>query len=477
MDFVRTLRAGTAIGAKQRAESRRKTQADQRRDKVRKLLTAKYQKKFGKSVPTTVIADQVNRFLDSVPPTSHNLEALEGRIATAGSKVRGKSVTKTPAHKPRQENLDALSDFKKNPANRQASANKIKDNYYSTGDSSMPMTEDDEWAAITKYNNQLYQEEMRQEQTKKERQKRHLRYELDRQIKEKRDAKRAFEDEERSYLDYEKEAMRQQEEAEKQKERERKEQRLSEQQLRDKQRREDVIRKEMEESEERMQEQIRLERMRREVELERRAEQERKQIQRETLTKMKEESMKIREHQRAREQLEREQDLKRQQRQMERDEMEERGRRENTLRKDERNRALIEMAMKTGGGQAQREEAEMEEKRLAEQRRVLEQRQDDEEEIKMLIAQETKRNMREALKRQVEEHRRTKELEKGEDRIQAEMWRRSEEAAKKQEEANAKVIKDMNRRNQDYIMNQMITTKQARAVSYTHLTLPTNREV
>jgi Mg2+ and Co2+ transporter CorA len=194
MDFVRTLRTATAIGTKRRVESIRKDKKDTRKDKMRKLLVAKYQKKFGKSVPLAVINDQVNRFLDSMQLTNHNLEILESRIIATASKVRGKSETKTPVQKPKQENLDVLSDYKQSKRVANMSVDKMKRDYYSTEDS---MTEDDEWAAIIRHNNELYQEEMRQEDVRRIKQKRHLRYELDKQIQEKREIQKSIDNEEK----------------------------------------------------------------------------------------------------------------------------------------------------------------------------------------------------------------------------------------------------------------------------------------
>lgn len=476
MDFFKSLRSSTSIGAKALAESQKRTQTDKRKDNLRKLLVAKYKRKYGKSIPSSVIVTQVNRFLDTMPLTGRNLDILEQRIRAAGGRPKNGKVVEAP--ETARENLKgtglaSLSDFKKDQENVQVNSPKQvneyamsplkrQEDYATAGDSSMPMDEDEEWAAIMKYNQGLYKEEARQDELRKAREKRYLMNELRKQMKEKEEAKKLMEDEENQYKMYQTDYLRKQKEIDMKKEEERKKLLLSEQQLRNRQLVEDAIRKQMEEEESKEQDRKMVNRMREEIELARRTEARRREQQREIMTKMVEDSLKLKEQQKVQAVIEKEQDVKRQKRQQEIAEMQEREWRENMKRKDDRNRLLMENSQKTGGAKAQREEAELEDRRMKEQMRIMNERQDEDERIRILNQMEAKKNMQAILQRQMEERKRRKEEEDDDDRKQALMWQQETELARKQEEMNLKRQEEFKKRHQDYLMNQMITSRQSK---------------
>jgi hypothetical protein len=487
MDFFKSLRSSTSIGAKVLAQSQRRTKVDKRKETLCKLLIAKYKRKYGKTVPSTVIVAQVNRFVDTMPLTGRNLEKLEQCIQVAGGKVpykNGKAVPEMARENVKSTELPSLSDFKKNTqANREenglaTSCPIMQEEYATAGDSSMPMTEDEEWAAIMKYNQGLYKEEARQEELRKMREKKYLMNELKKQMREKEEMKKAMDQEEQEYMTYQTNALKRQKEIEVLKEEERRRLLLSEQQLRSRQTMEDAFRKQMEEEESKEQDRRLVERMREAIELERRTERKRREQQREIMTKMIEDSLKIKEKQKAQEIIEKEQDVKRQKRQQEIAEMQEQEWKENMRRKDERNRLLMENSERTGGAKTQREEAELENRRMNEQMRIMNERQDEEERVRILNQMEAKKNMRAILDKQIEEKKRMKGEEEEDDRKQVEMWQRETELARQQEEMNLRRQEEFKRRHQDYLMNQMVTTRQSRGgKGMTHRDFMLNKKV
>ena len=324
------------------------------------------------------------------------------------------------------------------------------------------MTEDDEWGSIIKFNHSLYQEEVRQEMLRKERQKKYMKSELDKQIKEKHDIKDAINKQENDYLEYQSWYLKHQNELEKQKEKERRDQMLNEKHLREKQRKDNAMRREMEDNENKDQDRKLVQRMRQEIAIEHNAELARRKMERETLTKMMEESLKSKEEQKLFEKREKEDDIKRQERQKQLDEIKEKEWRDNMRRKDEHNKLLVENSLKAGGSKIIKNDIEVEDKRRLDQMRILEQRADEEEEIKLLTAIEAKRNMKEVLNKQVEEKHKRKQFEKNEDKEQAQMWKEKTRLMDEQEKKNERVFKEASMKNQDYIMRQMIATRQER---------------
>jgi len=487
MDFFRSLRSSTSIGAKALAESKRRTKVDKRNETLCKLLVNKYKRKYGKAVPATVIAAQVNRFVDTMPLTGRNLEILEQRIQAAAGKVNpknGKAVPETARENIKSIDIASLNELKNNTeANREEnrfamSYPRIQEEHVTAGDSSMPMTEDEEWAAIMKYNQGLYKEEARQEQLRKMREKRYLKTELKKQMQEKEERKKAMEKEEQEYVMYQTDVLKRQKEIELQKEEERRKLLLSEQELRNRQSMEDAFRKQMEEEENKEQDRRRIEKMKNAIELERATERKRKEQQKEMMTKMIEDSLKLKEKQKAEELIEKKEDVKRQKRQQEINEMQEKEWKENMKRKDERNRLLMENSERAGGARAQKEEAELEDRRMKELMRVMNERQDENERIKILNQMEAKKNMRQILDKQIEEKKRRKQEEEEEDKKQAEMWQRETHLAKQQEEMNLKRLEEFKKRHQDYLMNQMVTTREVKGgKGMTHRDLLINKKI
>ena len=444
------------------AESRKKAENDKRRDKLNKLLVAKYQRKYGKSIPLNIIVREVNTFLDTMKPTAQNMKVLEDRLLSSTGKApkmdkRKASMPAAVRKRPEPAELSHLSEFHEKPV-----ASPVKQDLYSTGDSSMPMTEDDEWGSIIKFNHSLYQEEVRQEMLRKERQKKYMKSELDKQIKEKHDIKDAINKQENDYLEYQSWYLKHQNELEKQKEKERRDQMLNEKHLREKQRKDNAMRREMEDNENKDQDRKLVQRMRQEIAIEHNAELARRKMERETLTKMMEESLKSKEEQKLFEKREKEDDIKRQERQKQLDEIKEKEWRDNMRRKDEHNKLLVENSLKASGSKIIKNDIEVEDKRRLDQMRILEQRADEEEEIKLLTAIEAKRNMKEVLNKQVEEKHKRKQFEKNEDKEQAQMWKEKTRLMDEQEKKNERVFKEASMKNQDYIMRQMIATRQER---------------
>eukprot|EP00826_Nyctotherus_ovalis_P023488 TRINITY_DN1803_c0_g1_i8.p1 TRINITY_DN1803_c0_g1~~TRINITY_DN1803_c0_g1_i8.p1 ORF type:complete len:499 (-),score=248.08 TRINITY_DN1803_c0_g1_i8:199-1695(-) len=461
MRFYKSLRTGDKPADK--GNSTKQVDSEKHKDKMRKLLLAKFKHKYENSIPESVVLSHVNRFLDTSHLTAANLEALEDEILKAVGRTRPPPEPKAPKSKEAQsvkgKGSSRAAPTRKPQKTQKHTQKKQEQPAAQTVEDPLFMGEDDEWAEVMKYNNELYKEERRQELLQKERVKRHLKSELDRQIQEKEDQKRRFEQEDKNYSEYEQERLKKVNEEERKKEEERRRKVQYERDMRDRQRREDEMRRELEDRESKEQEQMMVERMLEELEVERKFEQEKRLVEKETLKRIMEEGKRQKEQQKALSMREREEDVKRQEMQSKIAEMQEKEYKENMRRKDERNKLLIENSMKHGGAKASKEEAEMEDRKMREQMQIIERRQDEEEELRVLASLEAKKNMKKILDKQIEEHKQKKQLEKSEDLVQAAMWRQEQELAKRQEEANAQRQKDSNMRHQDYLLTQIEVSK------------------
>ena len=452
-------------GSRSVKDSKENIEATKRRDELCKMLLAKFQGKYP-SIPKPVILNKINNFLDTTPLTAQNLNELEDSILAAVGKCKNKPEIKKEIAKPNDVEDDRISVM--SGASDFVTIHKGPKELLNTKTKMAPSetldyrAEEDEWAAIIKFNNKLYQEEIRQDRLRKTREKRFIMSELNRQMEEKNEIKNANKDEENKYLDYQKSYLKHQQDLANEAVQERKMLITSEKLLRDKQRKEDALRKRMEEVESKEQDKQMMERMKKEQELERMAEIARKNVETETLKKMMKESLKLREEQKGLLVLEKEQDIKRLTRQNEIDELKEREWRENMKRKDERNRLIMENSLKAGGGKTLKEEALLADQKIKEQMSVIEARANAEEELQLLKQENAKQRMKEMLDKQIEEKKQKKKYELQQSQEQAAMWKRDSELNRQQDEINSNKRKEVYKRNQDYLLKQIEAAKKTK---------------
>eukprot|EP00826_Nyctotherus_ovalis_P063466 TRINITY_DN9309_c0_g4_i2.p1 TRINITY_DN9309_c0_g4~~TRINITY_DN9309_c0_g4_i2.p1 ORF type:complete len:522 (-),score=155.60 TRINITY_DN9309_c0_g4_i2:174-1643(-) len=456
-------RVSSSKSQKRSATSKENIESEKRREELCRLLLSKFENKYP-SIPKPVILNKINHFLDSNALTVNNLEALEDSILAAVGKCKPKADNKEETKDDdRISVMSGASDFiKRRSKSKELVRAKTRMIPTENADEN---SEENEWADIMKLNMRLHQEEVRQERLAKQRQKRYMMHELDRQVNEKKEISVANKQEDNAYLEYQELYLRQQNELEKKRKEERKTQMKEEKLLRDRQRKEDALRRHMEEAENKAQDRQLMEQMNKEKELERKIEMERKRIERETIRGMMEESLRLKEEQKALSKVEIEEDIKRLNRQREIAELQEKEWKENMKRKDERNRLLVETSLKSGGAKALKQETLLADTRAQEQMAQIEKKQNEEEEIRLQMLEAARKNMKDILDKQVEEKRLRKRQEMSEGMQQAEMWNKENELGRHQDAANEKKLKDANKKHQDYLLKQMEMGRRRRGVS------------
>eukprot|EP01022_Parablepharisma_sp_SALTPOND_P014561 TRINITY_DN1993_c0_g1_i1.p2 TRINITY_DN1993_c0_g1~~TRINITY_DN1993_c0_g1_i1.p2 ORF type:complete len:530 (+),score=145.11 TRINITY_DN1993_c0_g1_i1:2285-3874(+) len=452
-------------------DSKEKLEAGKRREELKNLLVTKFQTKYAnKSIPLSVILNQVNRFLDTMPLTAQNLQILDDRIVAAigkgGAKIESKKDE--PAHDDddRLSVMSGASDFVESKTKtKQFLDTKTKQVKGEDGDEVKPKSEEDEWVAIMKFNNALYKEEMKQEQLKKAQKKQFMKSELDKQIKEKRELNKRAKEEEQAYLEYQKKHLKELEELEKKKKEDQKAQIKLEKQTRDKQRKEDALRKKIEQMENKKQDKKLIDRMKQEMELEKKAEQERKELEKTTIKKMMEESMKLKEEQKVFALKEREEDIKRQEQQKKLAELQEKEWKDNLMKKDERNKKLLENALKAAGGKGLKAEEQLADQKMKEQIELLAKKKEEEEKKKTKYTKEKQKEVKAMLDKQVEEKKIRKTTDKVQSQQQAEMWKKDLNLHHEQEQTNLHKQKELNKKHQEYLLKQMELAKKGKGSS------------
>ena len=468
-------KSNVSKSAKVTAEGKEKTEAGKRREELKSLLVNKFLSKHAdKGIPQAIILEHVNKFLDTMSLTAPNLQLLDERILAAAvkpkPKVEAKVTEKSPAAadvKDDDDKLSVMSGASDFAGNDKRKSNKILDSKTrhvkgGEGEEVKPKNEEDEWVAIMKFNNALYNEEMKQEQLKKAQQKQLMKSELDKQIKEKHEIHQRTKEEEQAYLDYQKKHMQDLEELEKKKEEDRRSQIKSEKQSRDQQRKSDLLRKRIEEAENKKQDQKLIERMKQELEFEKKADKDRKDLEKTTVKRMMEESLKFKEDQKMMSVKEKVDDIKRQEQQSKLSEMQEKEWKDNMSKKDERNKKLLANAEKAAGSKGLKGEALEIDQQTKEQMDLLNKKQVEQEAKKQKYMKEKKIEMKTTLDKQIEEKKGRKVADKLQNQQQAQMWKKDLDLHHEEEQKNSEKLKEVNMKHQEYLLKQMEQAKKAK---------------
>ncbi len=476
----------TSKGAKVTDDKQEKLEAAKRREELKTLLMTKFQTKYaGKAIPLSILQSQIDHFLDTMPLTAANLDTLDRRILEAWKpSQKGKAeeeAKRLAAADKDDDNISVMSGatdvMETRTKNRQMLDTKVRHVKGEDGEPLKPKNEEDEWAAIMKFNGKLYKEEMNQEQLKKVRQKMFVKTELEKQMKEKEQLKQRSKEEEQAYLEYQKKHLEELDELEKEKQAERRQQIITEKASRDKQRKEDALRKRIEEREDKKRDQELITRMKLELELEKKADAERKDLEKRTVKKMMEESLKLKEEQKVFQVREREEDVRLQEQQKKLADMQEAERVTNLMRKDERNKKLMEAAIKTTGGKGLKAAEIEEDHKLNSQMQMLYEKQKLADEKKNKHRKVKQMEVKDILEEQVKEKKSRKLVDKRQGEQQADMWKKDLAVHSQQEQINLQKLKEVNKKHQDYLLKQMEMAKKGKVSTMSEQEYMLNKQI
>ena len=335
--------------------------------------------------------------------------------------------------------------------------------------------EGNEWNAINKYNKKLYDEQIREERMKDNEMKRRTKEDLDNQVKQK--LKREYEEvlKEKESDKIFQEHLKHIDELEKEKQEALRKQILREKKNRDAQIKDEYTRKRIEQLKQRKFERNLIKNIKEEMEKEKQAAIQKKIKENEALKKVIRENELYKEKQKELLQKEKEEDIE-SYKEMERNELKkdlERKRYFDNIRRfankyDENETAKILNQMKKD----QKDEDEKVYQLMMEKNR-----QEEEKEKKDKIKRkEDKIAMRKFLDMQIEEKKKDMELEKAINDEQARIWNMDCKKYSEDEKRINKIIRDMNKRNLDSIMEQMKKRKGKKNQSMSEVEYAINRE-
>ena len=333
----------------------------------------------------------------------------------------------------------------------------------------------DEWMAMANYNKKMYERQIKEEKEKDAEIKRRTKEDLDNQVKQK--LKREYEEvlKEKEGEKIFQEHLKHIDELEREKQEALKQQILREKKNRDAQIKDEYVRKRIEQLKQRKFERNLIKNIKEEMEKEKQAAIQKKIKENEALKKVIRENEIYKEKQRELLQKEKEEDIQ-SYKEMERNEMKkdlERKRYFDNIRRfankyDENETAKILNQMK-------KDQKDEDEKVL--QFMMAKNKQDEEKEKQAKIKRnQDKKAMKKFLDMQIEEKRKDMEIEKAINDEQARIWNADCKKYTEDEIRINKIIKDMNRRNLDSIMEQMRKRKEKKKQSMTNAEYAMNRE-
>ena len=417
------------------------------------------------------IQDQKNKNLNSTLNQNEHYNKIEIKKErklrpSASVEMPNNKYNKRKYRNPEEELAELEKDFEEEEKERNAKRNYTRIDFSGVGD---------EWTAMANYNKKMFEKQLKEEKEKDAEIKRRTKEDLDNQVKQK--LKREYEEvlKEKESDKIFQEHLKHIDELEREKQEALKKQILREKKNRDAQIKDEYTRKRIEQLKQRKFERNLIKNIKEEMEKEKQAAIQKKIKENEALKKVIRENELYKEKQKELLQKEKEEDIE-SYKEMERNELKkdlERKRYFDNIRRfankyDENETAKILNQMKKD----QQDEDEKVYQLMMEKNR-----QEEEKEKKDKIKRkEDKIAMRKFLDMQIEEKKKDMELEKAINDEQARIWNMDCKKYSEDEKRINKIIRDMNKRNLDSIMEQMKKRKGKKNQSMSEVEYAINRE-
>jgi len=457
------LRCSTA-----KPDSRPRPDTGKSRDKVKDLLLNKLLKKFAQYPSAkTIIPPKVTKMLNQSRLTDANLKKLEQEILDAikadeiEQKKKLQEKTKKTSGVPSQVGKQEQKQIEKVENKSKVSKNEQEiDDFLLDGKPSrrIQYNDDQDWDAILKFNAELHQEELRQEEEKRLKQKNYVKTELEKQKQEKVKIQEKAKEETEQYDQLEKQHLQFLDKLEKEKEEGLKKRKMDEKARLDKQLKDNKMRKYMEDLENKKYEESLVDRCRRELEDEKMTMQKRKDMQREYHKKTMEENeinKKLQMEQLAQQKEQEKKDLIAYAKILE---QQEEARNNEVKNREKRTQDLMSRMADTVI-------KKQDEKRAAEDQKVIQyqmekelrDKMDDDERLRRI--KESKQEMRKYLTGQMDEKKKKFIEEKQDNLKQAEVWKKEQQMYTTEERAIREKMLATNKEYAEYLKKQMNKNK------------------
>eukprot|EP00828_Plagiopyla_frontata_P045177 TRINITY_DN764_c0_g1_i11.p1 TRINITY_DN764_c0_g1~~TRINITY_DN764_c0_g1_i11.p1 ORF type:complete len:503 (-),score=92.71 TRINITY_DN764_c0_g1_i11:67-1575(-) len=470
-------------GPKLTEERKQRLLAIQQRESLKGMIVNKFLEKYGGKKNQQLINDEVSKFIRNQKVTEENLKALEAKIkAETGNQQQqsqqgSKPVSKAPSkasEKPSMRDVRELSEHHGPlPGQQQyqysqqggSEAQSITSSKAPRSVYQLP-DEDDEWAAILRFDQELYKKEKELEQQREYEQKRKIKNELDKQLHEKHQIKQMDNEEQDEYNKMQEKMLEIYDQREREKEQERQRKIMHEKQSRDRQLQDEIRRKKDERKREKEIDDLLVQRIKEELTMEQELIRERKKEEREHLQKVLKESEENKFRQEEENKQERLADIRAQNEYIRLVEEQEREREQELKKREEKAKAFMAMMSDTVIKDQKAQIAE-EESKILRHYKDKELREKEEDRQKRLKEKQQKEEMRQFLNKQVQEKEQRKKMEDELNSKQAQFWKKDTDEFFDNEKRKNDYIKQVNLKHADILQQQMSDKHSKNCLLYT----------
>lgn len=449
--------------------------AIQQREQLKGLIVNKFLEKYNaKNKPqySAFVDKQVNDFIKNEKLTEDNLKRLEQRIqsfqnqpshhnqATGAANSKGGAPQNLPPIQGSQDKADRLQGDNRSVKSQQGRPQVQQDDAVSCTSSMKPKSiyhvgdEDDEWAMILKFDQELYKKEREMDDMRHVEQMKKLRNELDRQIVEKNHLKGRDHEELQVYNKIQEKQLEIMDRRIKEKEDDKKRKILQEKMSRDKQLQEEHERKKHEKRREKEIDDLLVQRIKEELTMEQQLLKQRKQEEKSHLQKVLQENEENKRKLMLQAVEEKQADVKAQEELTRLVEKQEQDREREIKNREDRTKKFMAMMTDTVVKDQKQQIWEEEQKILKHyQDREMKEKQEDEKRRLRILQQ--KQEMKEFLDKQVVERNQKKQFETDLSNKQADFWKHDTNNFFENEKKKNEFIKDLNKKHAGILQAQM----------------------
>lgn len=448
--------------------------AIQQREQLKGLIVNKFLEKYGeKDKNAEFINKEVANFIKTEKVTEDNLRHLEEKIKahqTSKKPSQNQNENQNQSKKAKELEGNDFHDDKKSsksvklPLNTQSQHSQHNDDQLSIASSMKPKSvyqlgeEDDEWAMIMRFDNELYKKERELESLRTHDQKKKMMNELNKQLEEKVILKSRETNEAKLYNEVQKKQLEIMDKRTKDKESEMKQKIQHEKLSRDKQLQEEYERKKYEKKREKEIDDLLVQKIKQELDMEKQLIQQRKNDEKTHLQRVLQENEENKRKLQEFAVQEKQADINAQQEYTKLIEKQERDR-ENEIKKREE-RAKNFMAMMTDTVvKDQKQQIVEEEKKILKHYIDREEKEKTEDEKRRLKIIEEKKEMKKFLDQQVEEKKKKLQNEDELNNKQADFWKKDAENYFKNEKEKMDYIRDVNKKHAEILKKQTLESR------------------
>eukprot|EP00744_Colponema_vietnamica_P001829 GILI01002980.1.p1 GENE.GILI01002980.1~~GILI01002980.1.p1 ORF type:complete len:521 (+),score=186.80 GILI01002980.1:118-1680(+) len=456
----------TSVSSSSKISDQRKEKllSIQKREQLKDLLINKFRKKYAPRAAddhpsVQYIAREVDRFVREGRISEDELIRLEERVKENASAARKRSDSRTGSVSGQDQHFsDTRSEAQFGSSASEQNFNNSSYDYDrgtpAKSTSSRLRSEDDEWAAISRYNLELTMEEERKKQELKALKRSQIKAELDKQIEERGSLHRKFKEDDMVYATRQLTDVEVYKMTEKQKEEAVKERNLKEKMIRDQQLAELRRRRDEEERQRKMEEDALARKIQQDLQAERMKELKKKEDERNYLKRVLEENERNRIEKERRKQEQMMADIESAKEFVRILDKQEASREAALKAREDKQKALM-ARMKDTVVKMQEDQSKLDAERAMRHQAEREARLKEQEEEKRRKLEESRQNTKAYLESQMRERQRREEEEAEARRLQAEMWRKDTEEYNMSEAEKRRRRKEFNQDHQAALQRQI----------------------